>query len=142
VVSDHAKKKEFFYCRIDVWGFASVMVVLLFVLMVSGTTYHDMPGNSVDLALSHHATSMPRVLREDAMRIYIRRDGKVYFGDVHILRKDLPTFVREGLRNSAEKKVYVSVDARAKYGDVLDNLDEVRLAGVEKVSFLSENSQR
>jgi biopolymer transport protein ExbD/biopolymer transport protein TolR len=131
------KRENSLYCRIDLWGFLSVMVVLFFVVMVAQTSYHDLPGNGVDLTESHHAIAMPGALREDAMRVNIQRDGSIYFGYIHISRDDLPDLIREGLRNGAEKKVYVSADARAKYGGVIQVLNEVRLAGVEKACFLT-----
>jgi biopolymer transport protein ExbD/biopolymer transport protein TolR len=135
------ERENSLYCRIDLWGFLSVMVVLFFVVMVAQTTYHDMPTNAVDLTESHHATSMPGASREDAMRINIQSDGSIYFGYIRISRDDLPDLIREGIRNGAEKKVYVSADARAKYGRVIQVLHEVRLAGVEKVCFLTWQRQ-
>jgi biopolymer transport protein TolR len=135
------KRENSLYCRIDLWGFVSVMVVLLFILIVAKTTYVDLPRNSVDLSESHHAVSMPGALREDAMCVHIKPDGGIYFGYVRISRDDLSDLIREGLKNGAEKKVYVSADARAKYGGVIDVLNEIRLAGVEKVSFLTWQRQ-
>jgi biopolymer transport protein ExbD/biopolymer transport protein TolR len=123
------------------WGFVSVMLALLFLLMPNTASYHDLPTKGVDLTESHHAISMPGALREDAMRINIQRDGNIYFGYLRISRGDLPDLVREALRNGAEKRVYVTADARAKYGRVIEVLDEVRLAGVEKVCFLTWQHQ-
>jgi biopolymer transport protein ExbD len=83
------------------------MVVLLFVLMVSGTSYPDLPGNSVDLTETHHAIPMPGAVREDAIRINVRSDGRIYFGYRSVSPLDLPDLIRKGVRNGAEKKVYV-----------------------------------
>src|SRR6266403_5567561 len=65
------KRKNSLYCRIDVWGFVSAMLALLFLLMPNG--YHDLPRYSVDLAETRHAIPMPGAAREDAMRISITR---------------------------------------------------------------------
>jgi biopolymer transport protein ExbD len=135
------KRENSLYCRIDLWGFVSVMVVLLFVLIVAKTTYVDLPRNSVDLSESHHAVSMPGALREDAMRVNIKPDGSIYFGHVSISHDGLSDLIREGLKNGGEKRVYVSADARVKYGAVIEVLNEIRLAGVEKVSFLTWRRQ-
>jgi biopolymer transport protein TolR len=135
------KRKNSLYCRIDVWGFVSIMVALLFILIVAKTSYVDLPKNSVDLTESHHAISMPGALREDAMRVNIKPDGQVYFGYLSISPEDLPDLIRQGLRNGAENKVYVSADARAKYGSVIEVLNEIRLAKIEKVSFLTWQRQ-
>jgi biopolymer transport protein TolR len=131
------RRKNSLYCQIDVWGFASVLIVLLFVLMISGTSYHDLPGNSVTLTETHHATPMPGAVREDAMHINITQDGKICFGYKSISSLDLPDQIREQVRNGAEKKVYISADAHAKYGEVVEVLNEVRLAGIDNVCFLT-----
>ena len=135
MVFERAKEKNSLYCRIDVWGFVSVMLALLFLLMPNG--YHDLPRYSVDLAETRHAIPMPGAAREDAMRISITRDGKFFFRNHQVALDDLPDEIRDGLRNGAERKIYLAVDARAKYGDVPHILNEIRHAGVEKVSFLT-----
>lgn len=123
-------------CRIDVWGFVSIMLVLLFLLMP--WTVVDSIRPTADLVPALHSIRMPGALREDGLRITISRDGNIYFADVRVSRDDLPGLIREGLRHGAEKKVYLKVDARAKYGDVPPVLEKVRAAGVENVAFLTE----
>jgi len=81
---------------------------------------------------------MPGALREDAMRISIRRDGSIFFRDHRVILQDLPEKIREGLRNGAENRIYLNMDARAKYGETIAVLDQIRLAGIERVSFLTE----
>jgi biopolymer transport protein ExbD len=132
------KRKNYLYRRIDVWGFVSVMLALLFLLMPNTTDYHNSTRNSVDLAETHHAIPMPGAAREDAMRIIITRDGKVYFRKHGVVPADLLNEISEGVRNGAEKRVYLAVDARARYGDTKAILVEIRRAGIENVSFLTE----
>jgi biopolymer transport protein ExbD len=131
------KRKNSLYCRIDVWGFVSVMLALLILFMVGirDTSYGR---RAVDLVAAVHSTRMPAALREDVMRISITRDGNIYFRDQQISLEDLPNKIQEGLRSGAEKKVYLAVDARAKYGEVPAVLDKIRFAGVEKVAFLTQ----
>jgi biopolymer transport protein ExbD len=81
---------------------------------------------------------MPGALREDTLKIFVTRDGAIYFREHRIALEDLADEIREGLRNGAERRVYIAVDARAKYGDVGAVLEKVRLAGIEKVAFLTE----
>ena len=40
------------------------------------------------------------------------------------------------------KTVYVKSDARAKYGDVVAVVDEIRSAGVDQVGLLTERNER
>jgi biopolymer transport protein ExbD len=57
------------------------------------------------------------------MQISVTRDGQVYLRDSHLMCGDLADEIRERVRNGAEKKVYLAVDARAKYGDAKAVLD-------------------
>jgi len=81
---------------------------------------------------------MPGALKEDALKVVVARNGNIYLREHRIFLEDLPNEIREGLRSGAERKVYVAVDARAKYGEVPAVLDKIRLAGVEKVAFLTQ----
>jgi biopolymer transport protein ExbD len=118
------------------WGFVSIMLVLLFLQMPLVVV--DGKGASVDLVNARHSTRMPGALKEDALRVVLARDGAIYFRELHITLEDLPDEIREALRSGAERKVYIKVDARAKYGEVPAVLDKIRLAGVENVAFLTE----
>jgi len=72
------------------------------------------------------------------MQISVTRDGHVYFRIHRIMLQYLTEEIRQGVRNGAEKRIYLNVDARAKYGDTTAVLDQIRLAGIEKVSLLTE----
>jgi biopolymer transport protein ExbD len=130
-------RKNSLYCRIDLWGFLSVMVVLAFAVIVDKISYVDLPKYSVDLTESHHATPMPGAERDDSIHVKIAIDGTIYFRTQRVVPYEIPDLIRAGIRSGAEKKVYVSADARAKYGRVIQVLNEVRLAGIEKVCFLT-----
>jgi biopolymer transport protein ExbD/biopolymer transport protein TolR len=41
-----------------------------------------------------------------------------------------------------DKTVYVKSDARAKYGDVVAVVDEIRSAGVDQLGLLTEQNQQ
>jgi biopolymer transport protein ExbD len=130
------RRKNELLCRIDMWGFVSIMLVLLFILLpMTPDPHHSV---TVDRPPAHHSTVMPGALREDAMQISVTRDGSVFFRNRRVLGSELASEIRAGLRKGAEKKVYLMVDARAIYGAAIPVLDQVRLAGIEKVSFLTE----
>jgi len=80
-------------------------------------------------------------MRENALSVGVMRDARIYFRNVPISAEDLPDQIREGLRNGAEKKVYLRADASARYGDVKQVLIEIRQAGIENVCFLAEKLQ-
>jgi biopolymer transport protein ExbD len=134
------RKRNALLSGIDVWGLFGIMVVLLFILMVYvPVPYH---GISVDRAIAVHSTPMPGAIKEDAMRIFVRRDGLLFFGNHAVAMEDLPGEIRESVRNGAEKRIYLTVDARAKYGNAERVLDQIRLSGIRDVSFLTEKPYR
>jgi len=136
------RRKNELLCRIDLWGFVSLMVVIFFVLWVEKAAYTDLPVHvPADLVVAHHSTRLPNALREDCLRVTISRDGSVYFRDSRISLRDLSNLFQEGMRHGAEKKAYVSADARAKYGDVGAVLEQIRLAGIENIAFLTTSLQ-
>jgi biopolymer transport protein ExbD len=125
---------------IHVWGLFGILLVLLFLLMV----YVPVPshGISVDRATAVHSTPMPGATKEDAMRIFVMRDGRVYFGTHAVATEELPDKIRQGVRNGAERKIYLAVDARARYGDAEKVLDQIWFSGIRDVSFLTQQPYR
>jgi biopolymer transport protein ExbD len=51
-----------------------------------------------------------------------------------VCRIDRWGFVK-GIRNGAEKRIYLNMDARSKYGDTIAVLNQIQLAGIKNVSF-------
>jgi biopolymer transport protein ExbD len=122
----------------DTLQFASVMGLVVFVIllifMTIPTSHH---GVSVDLPKVLHPISMRNALREDAMKVSILRDGKVYFDSDQINVVNLPAKIQDHLKDrEAERKVYVVADKRARWSDVEMVLDGVRSAGILRVAFL------
>ncbi len=125
--------------RIDAYPLVGFAVTLLVIFMVSLPMVTH--GSIMDLPRTWHASPMPRAVREDALSVAITRDGKIYFRNTAISAEELPGKIREGLKNGAEKKVYLRADARARYGDVKQVLIKIRQAGIENVCFLTEKLQ-
>lgn len=121
----------------DVWPLVRVAIVLLIVMML-GTAYPHHGWAVVDLVHSKYSRRMPGAVKDDAMLVSVRRDGRVYFGNAQIALGDLPEKVRESVRAGAEKRVHVLADSRAKYGDIREVMGELSLAGVQNVSFVTD----
>jgi biopolymer transport protein ExbD len=133
------RRKNNLLLDINLWGFASVMLAILF-LMMPGSAVH--PRTSVDMAVVRNATPLPGALKEDAIVVKVCRDGAIFFRDQRIAAEDLPKEIRERVQNGAENRIYLAVDARAKYSDTKRALDQMHLAGIENVSLLSESRRR
>jgi len=50
--------------------------------------------------------------------------------------------VKDRLANKADKRVFIKSDARARYGNVVEVVDNVRSAGVDDVGLLTEQKKQ
>jgi biopolymer transport protein ExbD/biopolymer transport protein TolR len=112
------------------------MLVLLIIFMV--ITPMLQKGVSVDLARTNNPTAMPDADKEDALLVAVTRDGKIFFGSDQIDPTQLTNKVKDRIANRTDKRVYVKADARAKYGSVVEVVDNVRSAGVDQLGLLTE----
>src|SRR5580704_11999405 len=114
---------------------ADIMLVLLIIFMV--ITPMLQKGLTVDMAKAENAVKMPNADKDDAIIIGVTRDGKTYMGNREIGLDQITNEVKDQLSNRLDKTVYVRSDRRAKYGDVVKAVDEVRSAGVENLGLLT-----
>lgn len=91
----------------------------------------------VDLPHASYCSAQPGAMREDAIGIAISRDGRVYLNRSAVPLENLPTLIREELSAGSERKVYISVDSRARNSDAESVLDQIRSAGISRVAFLT-----
>jgi len=121
---------------INVTPMADVMLVLLIIFMV--VTPMLQKGQQVELAKTKNPIDMKEADRDDSVIIAITRDGKFYLGANTVNADDLTAKVNDLLATKLEKKVFVKSDGRAKYGDVVKVVDNIRNAGVDQVGLLTE----
>jgi len=121
---------------INVTPLVDVMLVLLIIFMV--ITPMLQKGVSVDLTKTQNPRLMPDADKEDATEIAITRDGKIYLGSGQIQLDKIKAEVADRISSKLDKTVYVKSDSRAKYGDVVKVIDEVRAAGVDSLGLMTE----
>ena len=118
---------------------ADIMLVLLIIFMVvTPMLQKNMP---VDMAKTDTARDMQDADKDDAIVVAITRDGAIYLGHNETRKDDLTNEIKDRLANRLDKTVYVKSDARAKYGDVVAVVDEIRSAGVDQLGLLTEKNQ-
>jgi biopolymer transport protein ExbD/biopolymer transport protein TolR len=122
---------------INVTPMVDVMLVLLIIFMV--ITPMLQKGVSVDMAKTENPSQMPDADKEDALMVAVMRDGSIFFGSDKIPVDQLTEKVKDKLSTkTGDKRVFVKADARAKYGAVVDVVDNVRSAGVDELGLLTE----
>jgi biopolymer transport protein ExbD len=119
---------------------ADIMLVLLIIFMV--ITPMLQKGVSVDMAKVSNPQDLPDADKDDAVLLAVTRDGSVYLGNNRISFDQITNSVKERVENRVDKTVFIRSDARAKYGDVVRVVDEVRSAGVDNVGLLTQQVPR
>ncbi len=118
---------------------ADIMLVLLIIFMV--VTPMLQKGVSVDMAKVTNPTDMPDADKDDAIQVAVTRDGAIYLGTQKMALDQITGKVRDLVQNRLDKTVFLKSDARAKYGDVVRVVDEIRAAGVDQLGLLTERVQ-
>jgi biopolymer transport protein ExbD/biopolymer transport protein TolR len=121
---------------INVTPMADVMLVLLIIFMV--VTPMLQKAYPVELAPTQNPVDMKEADRDDAVLVAVTRDGKFYLGQDRVSIEDLGTRVADLVSTRLDRTVFVKSDFRAKYGDVVLVVDNIRNAGVDRVGLLTE----
>jgi biopolymer transport protein ExbD/biopolymer transport protein TolR len=125
---------------INVTPMVDVMLVLLIIFMVITPMLQH--GVSVDMAKVNNPEQMPDADKEDALIVAVMRGGDVFFGNDKIAVDQLTSKLKDKLANRPNKLVYVKADARAKFGSVVDVVDNVRAAGVDQLGLLTDQRKQ
>jgi biopolymer transport protein ExbD/biopolymer transport protein TolR len=125
--------------EINVTPMADVMLVLLIIFMV--VTPMLQKGVSVDMAQTQNPIEMQDADKEDAVLVAVMKDGTVFLGTEKIPAENLRQRVQDMLENRMDKTVFIKADARAKYGNVVDVVDNIRSAGVDQLGLLTEQKK-
>ena len=125
---------------INVTPLVDVMLVLLIIFMV--ITPMLQKGVSVELATTNNPVQMPDADKEDALLVAINKSGEVFFGTDKIAPDQLTNKIKDRLTSRVDKRVFIRADARTKYGNVVEVVDNVRAAGVDQLGLLTEQRKQ
>ena len=136
-----AKRKPLFYSYLNLWPFVGVLLVLLMMFLMGVMPIYP-PSIPVDLPSSFHATAQPKARAEDAMKVYVTRDGRVYFRNTGLQVKELPILIRNAVQEGAERKIYLAVDSRARYSDAAAVVEQIGNAGIGEICILAYKREK
>jgi biopolymer transport protein ExbD len=119
---------------------ADIMLVLLIIFMV--VTPMLTKGLSVELAKVNNPSDMPNADKDDAVIVGISASGDVFIGSAKSDITQIADQVRDRISNKLDKTVFVKSDGRAKYGDVVKVVDEIRSAGVDNVGLITDRAEQ
>ena len=106
-----------------------LLLVFFIYAMLSMVLHH---GLNVDLPTASEASVDPR----DYLSITLTEEGRIFIGETETTLDGLPQVVASRLHDSGTNTpLYVEGDQKADLGLALGILNELRRAGIEKVSF-------
>ena len=135
-----AKRRPQFYSYLNLWPFVGVLLALFIMFLMGGPPPHG--DIALDVPSAFHAKAQPKARAEDAMKIYVTRDGRVYFRNYRAEPKSLPFLIRNAMQEGAERKVYLAVDARARYRDAAVVVEQISNAGITEICILAYKREK
>jgi len=118
--------------EINVIPLVDVVLVLLLIFMLTAPMMY----RGIDVNLPKTA-SKPTAI-EERLVLTVTRDHLLYLNERALPLATLETRLRELLRDRTDKTIFVKADKDLAYGYVIETMDRVRRAGVERVGMITE----
>lgn len=118
--------------RIEIIPLIDIMFFLLASFMMVSLTMIKLQSIKMDLPT---ATQAKRDFKPEIVNIQVDKVGDVYIEKTRKSYLELQAYLAERLRQNTNIPVYISGDRDATHGAVINVLDLVRKAGIQKVSF-------
>jgi biopolymer transport protein TolR len=89
------------------------------------------------------ATNLPRAAAkptavEERMVLTVTRDQALYLNERRLTPAGLEQALRDAFKNRTDKTLYLKADAGLAYGTVVETMDRVRRAGIERLGMVTE----
>jgi biopolymer transport protein TolR len=122
--------------EINVVPLVDVVLVLLLIFMLTAPMMY----RGIDVNLPKTTTKPTAV--EERLVLTLTKDQVIYLNDRPVPLAGLDNQLRELFKNRADKTLYLKADRTLSYGFVVETVDRVRRAGVEKLGMVTEPSAR
>ncbi len=126
---------------INVTPMVDVMLVLLIIFMVIAPMLQS--GVSVVLPKSKYPDPDPNIIKDTSAVVAIPNDGDFYIGREKVAMADIPTRVRNILKDKPvpDQVVYIKSSLGVKYGTVVSVIDSIRDAGFDRIGLVAEKEK-
>ena len=118
--------------EINIIPFVDVVLVLLLIFMLTAPMMY----RGIDVNLPR-AASKPTAV-EERMVLTVSKDQQLYLNERRIPPGGLEGTLRDAFRNRTDKVLYLKADAGLTYGAVVETMDRVRRAGIERLGMVTE----
>ena len=118
--------------EINIIPLVDVVLVLLLIFMLTAPMMY----RGIDVNLPKAAAKPTAV--EERMILTVTKDRALYLNDKPMPLATLETQLRDAFKGRTDKTLYLKADAGLSYGAVIETMDRVRRAGIERLGMVTE----
>jgi biopolymer transport protein TolR len=118
--------------EINIIPLVDVVLVLLLIFMLTAPMMY----RGIDVNLPRAAAKPTAV--EERLVLTVTKDRTLFLNDKRIAPGGLEGSLRDAFRNRNDKTLYLKADAGLSYGAVVETMDMVRRAGIERLGMVTE----
>jgi len=118
--------------EINIIPLVDVVLVLLLIFMLTAPMMY----RGIDVNLPR-AASRPTAV-EERMVLTVTKEQGLFLNDKRLTAGGLEQALRDAFKNRTDKTLYLKADAGLSYGAVVETMDRVRRAGIERLGMVTE----
>ena len=118
--------------EINIIPLVDVVLVLLLIFMLTAPMMY----RGIDVNLPKAAAKPTAV--EERMILTVTKDRALYLNDKPVALATLETQLRDAFKTRTDRTLYLKADAGLAYGAVIETMDRVRRAGIERLGMVTE----
>jgi biopolymer transport protein TolR len=117
---------------INVTPFVDVVLVLLIIFMITAPVLQS----GIEVAVPK--TKTVKEITEEKLMISIDKQQRVYLGNDPINVNEIPSRLRQQLKDPARMQIYLRADEGVPFGAFATVMDSVKQAGITNVSIVTQ----
>jgi biopolymer transport protein TolR len=118
--------------EINIIPLVDVVLVLLLIFMLTAPMMY----RGIDVNLPR-TSSRPTAV-EERLVLTLTRDGALFLNERRLTPAGLEAALREAFQHRTDRTLYLKADAGLPYGTVVETMDRVRRAGIERLGMVTE----
>ena len=120
---------------INVTPFVDVVLVLLIIFIITA----PMMIRGIDVKVPK--TETKTVEAEERLILTVTKDGRIYLGEQSVKMPALERYLSGVQRRNPQAAVFLRADAEAQYGAVVQVMDAVKKAGIDRLGMVTEPAE-
>lgn len=118
--------------EINIIPLVDVVLILLLIFMLTAPMMY----RGIDVNLPRAAAKPTAV--EERMVLTVTKDQAIYLNEKRVGPGALEGMLRDAFKGRDDKTLYLKADAALSYGVVVETMDRLRRAGIERLGMVTE----